>query len=676
MLAAAFIFMLGGEEACYITVIALLIADVILCIGNHYRVCKILIIITLAFITAAVFFFYREKAVTKPSLSLYGKTVSVEGVLCEYPEEKGNGVLLVLENCVINGTKTELKINLYCKNTEDISLGDKVTAERADIFSLPDQNEFYYHTLSGGTWLGVYCEKIVAVERNTKLSLPLTIKELRHNVTQKLKNRLGTENASVAAALLLGDKSMLSEEFLSMLRVSGGSHLFAVSGMHLSLWTALIFYILKKLSKHRAAPYILSSVFVVFYMTATGFSPSVIRAGIMLITVFIGKIIKKESDPLNSLGTAVSLLLILNIYLAGNVSFLLSVFAMAGIISLYPFFYSSSINKPLNPKHRLINAKNTVMLSLYTLLFTAPFSGFFFGGVSLLSPVTSVICSFPVAAVIITAFLSICSGFGFMYKICGLCCSSLRGAIGYLSKYDFCLVPINMTRIYIYYGISITAILIIFLLSKKNRKSRVVLSVLVCSAIMLISEIAVNINTYNNINIYIPDCGNATNICVTSNNSAYNVLIGAGENYDDYSVMLDYMKKNGIFSFDAIIIPRASPAESGMLDYYSDLCKGETYSGGSFLLTLKNGSFSAGLLENDDIKIVFSFYPGGDFENADENLLYGDYLVCRGGIPENLSTNGFENIIVLSDKSPLALGLPEGVKTTGETGSLIIKAKS
>lgn len=673
------LFMLTGDAFVYIFAFALLIGIPVLCIFRKYHVCKIMLVITLAFITAALSFFYNEKTVVGPSLLLYGETVNIKGTLTEYPTQKENSILLTLSDCEINGEKTKLKINLYCKNDDGVQIGDIVEAEGAEIFSVPDNNEYYYHTLSTGAWLGAYSEFAFVSDNVQNNSFMLKIKRFRYSITERLTLNLGKEKASIAASLLLGDKTNLSQEFTSQLRISGASHLFAVSGMHLALWTGIIFFILRKRSRVKVMPNIFAIAFVIFYMLITGLSPSVIRAGIMLITIFIGKIIKRESDPLNSIGLAAGIMLIFNIYLAGNISFLLSLSATAGIVTLYPYFFTPTGSKKLNLKYRLLNIKNGVLLSLCALLFTAPISGFFFGSVSLLSPVSTVVCSLPVSAVILTAFISVCFNLSFIFKICSYCCSGLLYLIKFLSQFEFCLYPINMTRIYIYYGILTVVILTVYLFSKSDKSKRVIISVLCCCMLILTSEIIVNFVSYGKTEIFISACGNATNISVSSYNSGYNVLIGTGENYDDYKIMQDYMKTKGIYRFDSVLVPRDSKAEGGMLDKYQDFYAKNIYDAENFVLTLKNemtyenincSVFSAGILSNDEIKIVFSFYPGGDFEEADEKLLNGNYLICRGQIPKNLPSENFDNIIILSDKMPPEITLPENAVSTAQTGNI------
>ena len=208
------------------------------------------------------------------------------------------------------------------------------------------------------------------------------------------------------------------------------------------------------------------------------------------------------------------------------------------------------------------------------------------------------------------------------------------------------------------------------------------LALLSCCVVVLGTEIAIGRLNYRNISIYIPACGNATNICVTSYNETYNVLIGTGENFDDYALMNDYMTDKGIASINTLIIPRDSKPECGMLYLYLEQDPENIYFKNLFELTLKNGMtyknyaydyLSAGIIYNDKLKIVFSFYPGGDFENADEELKSGDYFICRGDIPDNINTADYEKIIVLTDKTSSELKLPENASTTAETGGITIK---
>ena len=85
-----------------------------------------------------------------------------------------------------------------------------------------------------------------------------------------------------------------------------------------------------------------------------------------------------------------------------------------------------------------------------------------------------------------------------------------------------------------------------------------------------------------------------------------------------------------------------------------------------------NPVFSAGMLTGNNYKIIFSFYPGGDFTQAENEWKTGNLLICRGGLPNGLSVSDFGDVIVLTDKPAQILGLPPGARSTADTGDRII----
>jgi hypothetical protein len=153
---------------------------------------------------------------------------------------------------------------------------------------------------------------------------------------------------------------------------------------------------------------------------------------------------------------------------------------------------------------------------------------------------------------------------------------------------------------------------------------------------------------------------------------------------------------NGVTKPDVLIIPRVSDAENGNTAYFTytakaiysasgneefygtdrDICEADNFTlfmADTFTYdNIQDPLYAAGILETKDIKLVFSFWPGGDFTDADERLLSGDYLICRGGLPAGLHTENYENVLVLSDKTAAELGLPPGVETTADGGRIII----
>ena len=676
------------------------------CIFHKYNTAIFTLIVAGVFLLSALSFFYKETCIVEPSKALVDQTVSVCGTLYEKPTEKENTTLFALENCVINGKKTKLKINVYCKSYDPSQIGDVIWVEDAEIFAAAEQGEFYYHTLSEGNWLRAYTPLAVNTGE-TKDTVRYKVKRLRETVSGILFENLGEEEGGIAAALLTGDRSALSEDFATDLRIAGGSHLFAVSGMHLSIWTGLLFLILRKRSRIKLLPNIAAVTFVLCYMPVTGFSPSVLRAGLMLIILFIGKMIRKESDGLNSLGISALILLTANIYLAGNISFLLSFSATWGIIVLSPYFSFRFARKGKKPNPVRFSARwilNTIVISLIALSFTLPISAFFFTGVSLLSPVTTLLCTLPVEATMISSFLAICYSTipylgKFFFTLCAYSSKAIVFFIQKLSEWDFCVIPIHQKFLLLWYGV--TGLILLIVYYRFGKKSvRVLLTLLLSAALLLTTQLA-NVFTERQIPcVYIHSAGNSTAVSLYITGHTFCAQIGTGADYSTLERIKTFYAYCGVSKPDALIIPRVSEAENGNTGNLKTISKAIYTASGNDTLAPENDAFreadnftlcmantftytnrtnpvfSGGVLHTDAVKIVFSFWPGGDFSEADEMFLSGDHLICRGGIPKGLDIANFEHVLVLSDKTAAELSLPPGVQSTAETGDIIIIASA
>jgi competence protein ComEC len=70
---------------------------------------------------------------------------------------------------------------------------------------------------------------------------------LRLHMTERIRTALPGESGAIAAALMTGDRSAISRESLNSMRDSGLAHLLAISGLHLGLVAATLFFGLRAL---------------------------------------------------------------------------------------------------------------------------------------------------------------------------------------------------------------------------------------------------------------------------------------------------------------------------------------------------------------------------------------------------------------------------------------------
>lgn len=157
---------------------------------------------------------------------------------------------------------------------------------------------------------------------------------MRSQSTARLIELLGQENGSLAAGVLHGDTSPISDDILADFRGSGLSHLLSVSGLHVSLLAAVAAFLLRRCRE--SVQFTAISAFVLFYSAFTAFSAPAVRAGLMAVTLQFSRLLSRRSDPLSSLSLAFLLILSVSPFSLFSAGFQLSFSAMLGIYLLMP----------------------------------------------------------------------------------------------------------------------------------------------------------------------------------------------------------------------------------------------------------------------------------------------------------------------------------------------------
>lgn len=200
------------------------------------------------------------------------------------------------------------------------------------------------------------------------------------------------EDASgFAKALLLGDRTDIDYELNTAFKVSGISHVIAVSGLHVSILFGFLYLMT---GRRRVLTALVGIPAVILFAAIAGFSPSVVRASIMQCLMMLAMLFDREYDPPTALAFAALVMLAANPLVITSVSFQLSVGCMAGI-----FLFSERIRVWLMDAKRLgrWNGKLTrwfsssVSITLSAMVFTTPLVAVYFGAVSLVGIVTNLL---------------------------------------------------------------------------------------------------------------------------------------------------------------------------------------------------------------------------------------------------------------------------------------------
>ena len=171
------------------------------------------------------------------------------------------------------------------------------------------------------------------------------INQLRLWLKNKLSQRVSiAEHCAIATALILGDKSRLSETTSGKFRNTGAMHVLAVSGLHVGMISMLSIFFFKCLTIFQSKLISIQRggaiIFTWIYAIITGFAPAVQRASIMSNLYLASPIlnINRHAHPLNILALAALIILLFNPLSVFTISFQLSFAALLGILILFhPF---------------------------------------------------------------------------------------------------------------------------------------------------------------------------------------------------------------------------------------------------------------------------------------------------------------------------------------------------
>lgn len=192
----------------------------------------------------------------------------------------------------------------------------------------PEKDEYFYSSLADGVYLQAECLQTPELVGESG-SFRYVLSRFQEQFAANVARYLPTDEGAVLAAMASGDKSRLPDQITEDYRDAGISHLLVVSGLHLSLVCGVFATHTGRFWRLRSAAAIL---LVLFMMGLTGFSPSVLRAGIGALILHLGSLFLLSADPLTSMGLAAVLISFQGPYAVCDLAFQLSFAAALGVV--------------------------------------------------------------------------------------------------------------------------------------------------------------------------------------------------------------------------------------------------------------------------------------------------------------------------------------------------------
>ena len=443
---------------------------------------------------------------------------------------KGNSFTGIITKIEIKEDKTNLYITnketiiAYTYNKLNIKLGDKVKVYGE--FIKPSSNTTNY----------LFNYKKYLERKNIFYLVKIeSIKKLKsnNNIYYYLKNKLISHlgNNPYLNTFLVGDKSLLRETVKRSYQENGISHLFAISGMHITLLSSIIKKLLEKLKLQEENLFKVTTIILLLYLFLVGLSPSILRGVLFFILFSLNNIYYFYIKPVNLF------LIVLSISLLINPNYIFDV----------GFLYSYAISLSLLISSKYLEGsylKSLLKVSFISFLVSIPITLYNFYQINLLSIIYNLFFV-PLVSIIIFPFTLITIIIKPLEPIYNILISILENISLLLNNINITKLVFKRLPLFVY----IIYFIIIFLyLIKRNKKILIPLIVLLTIHYLI---------PYVDKSDYIKmiDVGQGDSILLHSDNK--NILVDTGGSYKEgnifYNTHLPLFKSKGIKKLDYLI---------------------------------------------------------------------------------------------------------------------------
>ena len=222
-----------------------------------------------------------------------------------------------------------------------------------------------------------------------------------NNLLYKLKKMITnginkSNNKEFLYAFILGDKTFIDVGIKESMKTNGIIHLLAISGMHISFFVSISFFILGLLRVVEIKKYCIVFIILLFFAFLTNFTSSILRAIIFFVIKGICKVKRIKISNISVLFITIDIILVLMPYKIFDISMILSFIVTFFIllyinyensyiknlimVSIVSFFASLPIIVNMNYEINLLSIIYNILLVPFFSLFVFPFTilSFFF----------------------------------------------------------------------------------------------------------------------------------------------------------------------------------------------------------------------------------------------------------------------------------------------------------
>ena len=513
-------------------------------------------------------FWVHDSAYLSQVKALDGKTITVTVTASDFNYATDYGT--AVEGSIRLEGKT-YRVKLYLDGDWEIYPGSQINGAFSVRFTAEGGHKDPTFHRSEGIFLLLYQRGAVDISEPEEIAVRYYPAVWRELLLKKIDALFPTDAAGFAKALLVGDRTGIDYETNTAFKVSGISHIIAVSGLHVSILFGLLYTVtLRK----RWLTGLIGIPGMLLFAAVVGFTPSVTRACIMQILMLVAMMSNKEYDPPTALSFAVIVMLAVNPMTAASISFQLSVGCMVGI-----FLFSEKIREYLENKWTWGSGKDwallaklkhgavsSVSVSIGAAVVTTPLVAYYFGTVSLVGVLTNLLTLWVISFIFYGIVLVLL--IGLLWP--GVGCA-IAGLISWAVRYvlltakvlsEFPMAAVYTESIYIvFWLIGCYGMLTVFLLCKK----RYPLVLGSCAAVSLC--IAMLLSWFeplsDSLRVTVLDVGQGQCILLQSEGRTYMVDCGGDSETVAADKAAETLLSQGIDHLDGIILTHYDTDHAG-----------------------------------------------------------------------------------------------------------------
>lgn len=621
--------------------LAFVICAIGLLIGCHWkRLLRIPGVLLLAFSVGIGWFWVHDNLYLADARSLDGKIVTAEVEITDFSYQNDYG-WAVAGKAVYEGKS--YNVLLYLKEAVELKPGDTVNGTFKLRFTADGGNrEPTYHRSQGIFLLG-YQEGEITTTASDGVPAKYALKVWKQALSNRITDLLPADAAAFIKALLVGERVDIDYETNTAFKVSGISHIIAVSGLHMGVLFGAVYALCLR---NRWLSGIVGIPVMILFAVLVGFTPSVTRACIMQCVMLIGLMLNKEYDPPTALAASVFVMILGNPMVVISISFQLSVSCMIGI-----FLLSDRVRNWLLKRKYLCNVKgrgilprlrrwfvSSVSVSISASIITVPLVAYYFQTISLVSLLTNLLTVWIVsyiftfsAAALVLSVVSIPAAH-MLTLVIAAAVRFVTGTARFLSRIPIAAVYTQSTYILIWVIVAYL-LLLVFLFLKK--RPVLIYSISVTLTLCLALFLSWLIPRMDECRVTVLNVGQGQCILLQSGEKTFLVDCGGDTDTGSADLAVQTLLSQCVFKLDGVI-----------LTHYD-----EDHAGGvSYLLTRMDTAavFLPDIADKDHIMEQIDSLSGGMMYTVSEDtvLTYGNTKITLFA-PENPDGGNESSLCVL-----------------------------